>query len=92
MSTKKQRQYIARRLAQAGLEPHAVAGIMGNINAESAFSPTARNGSSGAYGLVQWLGGRKTGLEAYARSKGKSASNLDVQIDIIPSVPPSANA
>lgn len=41
---------------------NAITGIMANIQAESGFNPRAINSSSGAYGLVQWLGGRKTGL------------------------------
>ena len=32
---------------------------------------------------MQWLGGRKSGLQAFAKSKGKSADNLDVQIDYL---------
>lgn len=45
-----------------GLQSHQVAGIMGNIGAESGFNPSALNPSSGAYGLFQHLGSRLTGL------------------------------
>lgn len=37
--------------------------------------------SSGAYGICQWLGGRKTGLENLAKQKGKDMSDLSVQLD-----------
>lgn len=57
------------------------AGIMGNIQQESNFSPTIVNKSSGAYGLIQWLGGREKGLEAFAREQGKEKSDLGMQLD-----------
>lgn len=49
-----------------GLQAHQVAGIMGNIGAESSFNPSALNPSSGAFGLFQHLGSRLTGLGAGA--------------------------
>ena len=83
MSAKSTRRLVAQRLAAAGLQPHAVAGIMGNIAHESGFNPKATNPNGGAFGLVQWLGGRKSGLQSFAKSQGKSASNINVQIDYI---------
>ena len=47
---------------EKGLAPHHVAGIMGNLNAESGLNPNAVNPASGAYGLPQWLGSRLTAL------------------------------
>ena len=40
--------------AQKGLAPHQIAGIMGNIHAESAFNPLAVGDSGNAFGLFQW--------------------------------------
>ena len=54
---------------------------MGNMFQESGCRPTAINPSSGAYGICQWLGGRKTGLENLAKQKGKDMSDLSVQLD-----------
>ena len=54
---------------------------MGNMFQESGCHPTALNSSSGAYGICQWLGGRKTGLENLAKEKGKDMSDLSVQLD-----------
>lgn len=45
-----------------GLKPHQAAGIVGNLLGESNLNHTAVNKSSGAYGLAQWLGSRKTAL------------------------------
>jgi hypothetical protein len=49
-------------LAEKGFTSVQAAGIMGVWYVESRFDPTAENGSSGAYGIAQWLGGRKDGL------------------------------
>lgn len=41
--------------AQKGLQPHQIAGIMGNIKAESNFNPAVDWGDGGkAWGLAQW--------------------------------------
>lgn len=75
------KEIIEKYLRGKGLNDKAIAGVMGNIQLESNFSPTAKNSSSGAYGLFQWLGSRKKGLENYAKSVGKSAGNIYVQLD-----------
>lgn len=82
MSTKATRKFIAERLAAAGLEPHAVAGIMGNLAHESGMIPTTEN-SIGAYGIAQWLGSRRRDLNQFATKAGKSPSNLGVQVDFL---------
>lgn len=75
------KEIIEKYLRGKGLNDKAIAGVMGNIQLESNFSTTVTNKSSGAYGLFQWLGGRKTGLQNYAKSVGKSAGNIYVQLD-----------
>ncbi|WP_411906287.1 phage tail tip lysozyme [Rhizobium mayense] len=40
--------------ASKGLQPHQVAGILGNISAESAFNPKAVGDAGKALGLFQW--------------------------------------
>lgn len=45
-----------------GLPAHQAAGIVGNLIGESNLNHTAVNKSSGAYGIAQWLGPRKTAL------------------------------
>lgn len=49
---------------QLGLQPYQSAGLAGNIQRESGGNPTAVNPTSGAYGIVQWLGGRLSALKA----------------------------
>lgn len=65
---------------QKGLSDSAVAGIMGNLQLESNFNPSAVNKSSGATGIAQWLGGRLTGLKSYAKSIGTAYTDLNTQL------------
>ena len=44
---------------------------------------TATNPSSGAFGLMQWLGGRKSRLYSYAAEQGKQVSDVNLQLDYI---------
>lgn len=55
-----------------------VAGIAGNLQRESNFDPTDVNPSSGAYGIAQWLHGRKDALQSKA-----NYSDLSVQLDFM---------
>ena len=79
MSTNK--SIIRDYLNEKGFSELAIAGIMGNIQQESNFETTATNSSSGAYGLFQWLGSRKTGLENYAKNNNSDVSDIHTQLD-----------
>ena len=70
-------------LVQRGFTKEEAAAITGNIRAESSFRTGAVNPTSGAFGLMQWLGGRKTRLIQFAQQKGKPATDLNVQLDYI---------
>jgi hypothetical protein len=58
------------------------AGVVGNALVESttSLSSTAENPTSKAYGIFQWLGVRRTGLESYAGQQGKPASDFGTQM------------
>lgn len=60
------RQKIFNFLISKGLTNEQAAGVLGNIQQESGFSPTRQSESakfgSGAWGLAQWLSGRKSSL------------------------------
>nr|DAN11158.1 MAG TPA: Morphogenesis protein 1 hydrolase [Herelleviridae sp.] len=68
---------------EKGLSNNQIGAIIGNLQQESNLDPNATNPSSGAYGIAQWLGGRKTNLQNFAKSKGKKASDMDVQLDFL---------
>lgn len=63
-----------------GLKPKQAAGILGAFQQESQMDPKSLNGTSGAYGIAQWLGPRLDALEKYADEKGKKKSDLDAQL------------
>lgn len=70
-------------LQDKGLTSAQAAGIMGNMQQESCFNPGATNKSSGAYGICQWLGGRKSALQAYCSSNGFSYASLEGQLNYL---------
>lgn len=70
-------------LVSRGFTKEEAAAIVGNLYAESGFRTGATNPKSGAYGLMQWLGGRKSRLIQFAKDKGKQASDLQTQLDYI---------
>ena len=73
--------YVKEYLKDKGLNDMAIAGIMGNIQAESGFDSSAENSSSGAYGLFQWLGSRKKSLKKFAAENGADMSDIETQMD-----------
>lgn len=77
-------QKIFNFLIGKGLTKFQVAGIMGNIQAESGFNPNIEEKTSRAskgFGLVQWTFGRRTALESAARAAGVPASDLSFQLN-----------
>lgn len=59
----------------AGLSPAAACGILANVRKECNFRPDNLS-SSGAFGICQWMGGRKSNLIAYCADIGEESSSL----------------
>ena len=71
-------------LRNEGFSEYAVAGVLGNIEAESGVNPKAiEKGSGEGIGLIQWSYGRKTALIKYAESKNAEWSDLNIQIEFL---------
>jgi len=73
-------------LIEAGFTEEATAGVMGNIHQESGgFNPAiVENGGSGqGIGLCQWSYGRRTKLENFAAARGKSWTEVEVQLEYL---------
>lgn len=66
-------------LINEGFSPAAAAGVMGNIYQESKYDPNSEN-EIGAYGLFQWLGDRRVGLEITAEQFGVAVNDLMFQM------------
>lgn len=69
-------------LIGGGLSQKIANGILKALGAESGLSPTA-TGSEGAYGLAQWLGSRRKGLEEYAGRTHQSGNDVGTQISYL---------
>lgn len=61
-----------------GLTPVQAAGLLGNFQQESGINPESENSGSGAYGIAQWLGGRKERL-----LQKPNYNTLDVQLEFV---------
>lgn len=75
-----------------GLSDVAIAGIMGNMEKESAFMPDANNNNQeanqgmvggGCRGIVQWCADRNQGLQDFADAKGEDWTCLGTQLEYI---------
>jgi hypothetical protein len=75
----KNEETVFRVLAGVELNDAAIAGIMGNIKAESSFRTELR-GYGGAGGICQWEGLRQTRLKECAEELGFEVANIVFQI------------
>jgi len=82
-------QYVVDRLMKVhGLTAVQAAGIVGNLNRESAFNTGARNVGDGndgsdSIGIAQWNSTRADNLQAFAAANGKNWKDLGLQTDFI---------
>lgn len=75
------KQQVWSFLKSKGLSDEAAAGIMGNIQGESGFNPTAQN-PSGCIGIVQWCD-RAVSMKDYAAQKGTDWTCLGTQLEYV---------
>ncbi|MBQ8469393.1 MAG: transglycosylase SLT domain-containing protein [Clostridia bacterium] len=76
-TSNKDKVYTA--LVKNGLCSAAACGVMANIEKESNFNPSAGS-TSGAYGLCQWTGSRRSNLFSYCNRNGYSSSSVEGQV------------
>lgn len=74
-----QYNFLVMQLRAVGFNNAAAAAILGNIQVESGFSPTAYNAGEGAIGFCQWEHGRRLALQAYARAHGSTETDPAMQ-------------
>lgn len=74
---------VAKRFQDEGFSKVATAGALGNLNQESHFKTDVVNSDTQATGIAQWLDDRLVALKSFASEKGKSHTDLDVQIDYL---------
>lgn len=76
-TSNKDKVYTA--LVKEGLSSAAACGVMANIEKESNFNPSAGS-TSGAYGLCQWTGNRRSNLFSFCNRNGYSSSSVEGQV------------
>jgi hypothetical protein len=66
------------QLISDGVSPAAAAGIVGNIEAESAFDPAAIEAGNGiGRGLIQWSYGRRTAFEKWSKKNNLDPDSME---------------
>ncbi len=73
---------IVKKMINKGFTKQESCAIAGNMWSESQFDSSIKS-SNGALGLIQWLGGRKKALIAYAKHIESTWSDEDTQIDFM---------
>jgi len=74
---------ITKFLLDKNLSKHAVAGIVGNLYAESKFDTSALGDGDTSGGIAQWHADRFTNLKQFASQNGKDWRDLDLQLDFM---------
>ncbi len=85
LSGSNNQQIVFNFLVSKGLSFEQSAGFVGNFMLESGQSidPRAVNPKSGATGIAQWLGGRKSRLLEFAEASGSDPFTLEVQLEYV---------
>lgn len=73
---------VWRFFAAKGLAPHQIAGIMGNVSAESGFNPMAVGDGGTSFGLFQHHAGRGRGLLS-SLGGADNLGNVQGQLDYV---------
>jgi hypothetical protein len=79
-NTASRQQFLLSKLKADGYTDAQAAGIIGSLMQESGLNPGAVNPKSGAAGIAQWLGSRKSGF-ASRYGHDLSKSTFEEQVD-----------
>lgn len=80
MAASKNQRVIIEELARVGLKPHAIAGIMANLQHENSFNTTVNNGDGGqASGIAQWHPDRFARVIRVAKKMGVKPTDIRAQ-------------
>ena len=74
---------IITYLTNKGLSKEAIAGIVGNLYAESKLNTGAIGDGKTSGGIAQWHDKRFTNLKIFAKRRGKDWRDLDTQLDFM---------
>ena len=74
---------IYNHLVNKGLPANVIAGIMGNLQAESGFNSSAVGDGGNSIGLAQWYAGRGDNLRNFAQQRGTEWNDVGTQLDFL---------
>lgn len=74
---------IYSHLASKGVPANVIAGIMGNLQAESGFNSSAVGDGGQSIGLAQWYDSRGNNLRNFAQQRGKEWNDVGTQLDFL---------
>lgn len=74
---------IYNHLVNKGLPANVIAGIMGNLQAESGFNSSAVGDEGNSIGLAQWYAGRGDNLRNFAQQRGTEWNDIGTQLDFL---------
>lgn len=75
--------YALKVFQAHGWSKEQAAGIVGNLLHESSLRPGAVGDGGASFGLAQWNGDRRKGLEAFAAARGVSPEDFNTQLDYV---------
>ena len=74
---------VYAHLKGRGLPDNVIAGIMGNLQQESGFNPSAVGDSGNSIGLAQWYQDRGNALRNFAKQRGTDWNHMGTQLDYL---------
>ena len=74
---------IYSHLLSKGIPANVIAGIMGNLQAESGFNSSAVGDGGQSIGLAQWYDSRGNNLRNFAQQRGKEWNDIGTQLDFL---------
>lgn len=83
-TNEKDKKKIAKNFfVEKGLTEQQAAGIVGNLMQESQLNTSIRGDGGKSFGIAQWNGDRRKGLQNFAKERGTDISDLNTQLEYI---------
>src|SRR4030042_261594 len=75
--------YAMRVFQAKGWSREQAAGMVGNLLHESNLHPEAVGDGGASFGIAQWNGARRKGLEVFAAARGAAVNDFNTQLDYV---------
>ena len=78
-----QQKQAMKFFTSKGLSYHQAAGIVGNLMQESNLNTSIKGDGGKSFGIAQWNGDRRKGLQNFAKERGTDISDLNTQLEYV---------